>query len=882
MDFDPRELGCLCDLCPLSEDRVGRPVPSEWPTGAPRALLIAERPGGEEVKADAPLVGKAGQELMQSLKSIGISRNEVALSNAIMCRPPDDNLDRLLNQVKKLNKKRLLAGEELVPTPMQCCLPRLRREIARCPDVIALGKVPFQAITGHNTSITEARGGPIEILVDSPEPWGREDSFTIRLLPAFNPAHVMRFKRWRGPLRSDLGRAFRWFGPGLDWTPPKAIFAPKPERLRAFLDALRGKRFSVFDVETSPGFPEAEHYDPCFDKLRCLGIGVASGHAVVIPFRSIETGEGPSTWYTREEFRAIVAMIREYLGDPSYSKGGWNSRVYDALVLKSHFGIYPTPNIDGIALHRVAEPEMRHNLGLAGSIYTDVDKWKAGHTATTTADDRELWTYNATDCVVTAKTIPQVAAVAKQRGMTEQAATFAKLMDVCRDLHVNGIRVDQEKRREWDRKLLVQARQHRARVQELAGMPKLNPASFMQLADLLFEKLKIVPYTYSEKSGDPSTGDDSLRAFLSSTWGLPDSTKVLISAIRDFRRVTKRRGVVVRLRPITEPYVEEVELADVGNEDEDEAGPETKTTRRRKAAKAKERACGLVLPDGRVHADWNAHGTTGWRFSSSGPNLQNVENKLRDLFIASPGNVLVGCDEAQLELRMMAGLSGSAYYLERFNTPDADPHRDLCVDLFGPKFLDLSKDQQKKLRRCVKELTYASLYGAEDETKLEVITSAEDENTEQLVFPDFTLREVHAFTEAWHRRNPEVKTWWESIILTFRRQHYLVEPVMGLRLDFLDGEEPNKLYNYQCQSGGAAMVHRALFRFLPEVPFFQWGPGTGLIQQAHDSLVVECPESEGERVKKLLEEAMTEHGRQFGLDLPFLGEGKQGRTLKDV
>ena len=909
-------------------------------------------------------------------------------------------------------------------------------------------------------------------------------------------------------------------------------------------------------METSPGFPEEEHYDPNFDRLRCFGIGTSDGRAIVVPFRSVVTGE--QEWYGVEEQKEIMRLLRGYLASPAWPKGGWNSRVYDAPVVKRHFGVLPTPNLDGIALHRVADPELPHSLGFVGGMYTDVDKWKAGHTATKAATDEELWQYNATDTVVTAISIGEVSKRVRERGQVEQAKTFAKLMDVCRGLHENGIAVDQVVRKAWDRKLLAQAQQHRRRVRGLASMPALNPGSAPQLSTLLFEKLKIAPYSYSEKSGEPSTEDDALRAFLSSTWDLEPKTKALITAVRDFRRVVKRRGVVVRLRPITDPYFEDETLVDFEETAEERA-------ERFKRGRDRERACGLVLPDGRVHADWLAHGTVGWRFSSSGPNLQNLENKLRDMFVPAPGNVFVGCDEAQLELRMVAGLARDRAYLDTFNYigPDphgADPHWMLCVAVFGDQFLQADKDQQKKLRRCMKELTYGcaakgtrvvtlgaegakpieelapgvdytwcwdgaryvptmikakwsrgvrdcvrvtfkwggrgniplatgeaiftidhhfilrdgtdraagdlcprdrlmpfgrwpvgsyrmvdphndggrypehrvvlglgpddlrpvhhrdengrnnqpdnlqvmesdkahaaehwdeerreqqretnarlwadrtineklaagrraspewraaneinyrkmragldraraegrgttkgqrrsrleamidkigvlpdseianmarvtreavfyfrktrgisrppkknhevvsvefvgphevwdievdhpahnfaieagifvhnSLYGAEDETKHEIVTSAEDEN-ERLIFPDFSLREVSAFTEKWKALHPEIPAWWDSLIVEYRRQKYLVEPVMGLRLDFLDGEDPNKLYNYKAQSGGAALVHKALFRFLEEVPIGKWGPGTGLIQQGHDSLVVSARRPRG-------------------------------------
>lgn len=878
MEYDPRDHGADCANCVLREERWGAPVPSEWPTN-PIALLVGEAPGEEETEKGAPFVGAAGQELSRSLAAIGIKRSQVALSNALLCRPPDNNLDRVLHRLRKENKKRALRGEDPIPTPMACCSQRLREEVAALPKVVALGKIALQALTGRVQSITEARGGPIELSV-SPEWAGTEAPFTIKILPAFHPAHVMRFKRWRGPLRADLGRAFRWFGPGLNWREPVMKFAPRPAELRLFLDSIRG-RCSVLDVETFPAFPVAEHYDANLDPLQCLGIGTADGHAIVVPFRSVETGAGWGTWYHDHEFHEIITLLKTYLSSPEWPKGGWNSRVYDASVIKHHFGIFPSPNLDGIALHRVAEPEMKHGLGIAGGIYTDVDKWKKGHKEQTVASDQEQAKYNATDTVVTAMTIQALAPIVRERKQTEQSRTFAKLMDVCRDLHTNGIRVDQAARKAWDSKLLAQAQAKRREVRELAGWPELNPASFLQLADLLFERLKIAPYEYSEKTGEPSTDDDSLRAFLSSTWGLDDRTRQLVTAIRDFRRVTKRRGVVVRLRPITESYYEDETLAEF------EETTEEREERFRRAKKGKARACGLVLPDGRVHGDWLSHGTIGWRMSSSRPNLQNVEGKLRDMFIPSEGNVFVGCDEAQLELRMVAGLAKCAYYLNAFNAPETaskeekDPHYRLCVDLFRDGFVNANADQQKKLRRAVKELTYASLYGAENEVKTEIITSSEDEN-ERLIFPDFTIRQVSAFTEAWHRRNPEIVPWWESLINEYRRQHYLTEPVMGLRLDFLDGEEPNKLYNYKPQASGSALVHLATFRMLEEIPFFYRGPGTGLVQQGHDSLVVECPEGEADHVKHVLEESMKEDGRKYGLDLSFIGEAKTGKNLKEA
>lgn len=1232
--YDPEEYGARCRECPLRLRRVGLPVPPEWNEGAV-ALAIGANPGPEETKKGRPFVGPAGLEFMRALASVGVARRRLCISNAILCCPPGaprGALERFNHELQKENKERVKEGLEPVITPMEACRPRLLNEVKALPSLITLGGTALHAVTGRAISVMEARGGPREVMIgdvfdDGGEGGRRAPGSSpltpVRLLPTLHPSFILSSRRWAGAFRADLGRAFRWFTSGLSWKEPQVLYRPTPAQFSRFLQSIRSDPFSVFDVETFPGFREQDHYDPMYDVLKCFGIGVARGLACVIPFRSVEGGG--ISFYMENEKPQIVSLIKEYLTSPLWKKAGWNSGYYDHMVVKYRLGAIAKPHLDGMVLSRLAEPELPHNLGFAGSIYTDVDKWKAGHTAVNAASDQELWIYNAKDTVVTAMAIPALAAVVKERKQDHLVSIFAKNEATCVGLHENGMYVDQNKRREWDRKLLWQANLERRKIRELASgfgaSRDLNPASFPQLADLLFGKLGIAPYRYTDL-GDPSTDDDSLRAFLSETWGLDQKRRALVSSIRDFRRVTKRRGVVVRLRPITEDYYEEPFLVDL------EESPEEREERERRIKKGKSgRAPGLVLPDGRVHGDWLFQGTAGWRFSSSNPNCfdaeteiltprgwvkfpdlkctdqvaqwesgsitfvtpismiekkftgrmvsiqnlhinlrvtadhrcllrhrktkeervfaaeeypsdwqqihsgwysgpglglsadeitvicamqadgtwdgknknpgmsfrfvkdrkivrlraaldrlgatysvserventqfkdnvrkvgirvgssplatkirsilgkekvfgpwilqasgveldqfadevwhwdgcitrmnhysssvkinadmiqavqalrgwrakiriytpssgrpnyqvdvtrrdyslttnvskkfesvsneivycvsvpstfviirrqgcvmitgqcQNVTDVLRDMFTAAPGHVLVGCDEAQLELRMVAGMAGCRYYLDSFKS-GGDPHKALCIDTFGARFEQAGKDQQKKLRRSVKELTYAGLYAASDETKLEVVTSAEEEDeagTVRLIFPDFTLREVNAFSQNWHRRNPEIEVWWERVIEKWRRDHFLAEPILGLKRDFLDGEDRNELLNYEAQSGGSALVHLATFKALDEFPFFKYGPGTGLMQQGHDSLVFEVPveherwkdrqdtkenpiEREfgycepgckclANRTARMLQDSMAADGRQYGLDVNFIGEAKIGLTWKAV
>jgi DNA polymerase I-like protein with 3'-5' exonuclease and polymerase domains len=76
---------------------------------------------------------------------------------------------------------------------------------------------------------------------------------------------------------------------------------------------------------------------------------------------------------------------------------------------------------------------------------------------------------------------------------------------------------------------------------------------------------------------------------------------------------------------------------------------------------------------------------------------------------------------------------------------------------------------------------------------------------------------------------------------TFRNMGFLTEPVMGRRRDFLDGENLNEIVNFPIQASGASLMNIALLAIWKEIPLRKWGPGTGIINQCHDSIVVECP-----------------------------------------
>ena len=137
MGWDPRDQGARCDECPLREEREGGPVPAEWPS-RPIALLVGEAPGETEVAKGRPFCGKAGLELMSALGSVGIARSHVALTNVVACRPPENKYDLIVHRLQRENKRREKADLDPIPTPAQCCRPRLLTDLSKLPKIVAL------------------------------------------------------------------------------------------------------------------------------------------------------------------------------------------------------------------------------------------------------------------------------------------------------------------------------------------------------------------------------------------------------------------------------------------------------------------------------------------------------------------------------------------------------------------------------------------------------------------------------------------------------------------------------------------------------------------------------------------------------------------------
>jgi DNA polymerase-1 len=269
--------------------------------------------------------------------------------------------------------------------------------------------------------------------------------------------------------------------------------------------------------------------------------------------------------------------------------------------------------------------------------------------------------------------------------------------------------------------------------------------------------------------------------------------------------------------------------------------------------------------DGRIHPQWKVHGTVTGRWSSS-PNFQNwpkgdgvdEHTNLRSAIVAPPGRVIVGADYSQLEMRIMASLSGDPDLMRRCMdadesdklNPEKDPHSYVASMTFGKTFLDADKKQRKALRDVAKRVVYGLNYGAGAATILAAIYDG------GYAGPPLTTRLVESTVQAYFRAFPGVPVWREKQLKTVQQSREVRSPILGRRRIFPLGEvDATVAYNYPIQSGAADIMGMRLAILAKRLPDAK--ARALLIAQVHDAIYVECDEDGVERVERIVEDSLT-------------------------
>lgn len=543
--------------------------------------------------------------------------------------------------------------------------------------------------------------------------------------------------------------------------------------------------------------------------------------------------------------------------------------------------------------------------------------------------DATLFKYNSKDNIVTARVKAPIEIEVSMRAQDAPLTRYpditipqlaAHCQEVCVGLHRVGVYIDQERRqraeswlqawthsmrqeleekvRKWGRfgkaKSDLEAEgvdgtaEFEAGAYDIGDEPSgFNPNSTKHMADLLYERMKLVPKEFTP-TGDPSSNDKALRRHLIED-NLPPEIEDIFYLIRKDRKV-RNKWLGTYVAPFSPNPLK---------------------------GKSK------LYPDGRVRAQWNGHGTLVWRYSASDPGLQTIPGDIKAMYTAAPGHILAGADMDQIHLRIIAALWGIVRYQEVF-AMGGDPHAMSAFVIFGEEFKQAKgfpggvwkgevfipngqgkwSGQAKNLRQIAKTFIYAFAYGAELDTIYQVLIKAEDAFG-RLVFKEKpgakqTFRsKVEAMRAKTLAGMPEFEAGWamEMELAVSNGQMtgeppWLADPLAGIRRDFLgglgDAAEKNEVRNFRVLTTEAVIMHMRERELLAEMPFQKYGPGTGMIIQVHDSISIELP-----RLRGMTLEESGKWGADFVADkltskipgwehVPFTASGTFGHTLLEA
>lgn len=574
----------------------------------------------------------------------------------------------------------------------------------------------------------------------------------------------------------------------------------KWEDLERWIAQLSKADLFAFDTETTS-----------LDYMRAEIVGVSfaleRGIAAYVPLHHDYAGAPEQL--DREK---VLAALKPLLEDPERGKIGHHLK-YDAHVLANHnielAGMRFDTMLESYVLNSVAS---RHDMDSAASCYLGIKTIKfediAGKGAKQLTFNQipvdKASEYAAEDADITLclhRTLwPQLGQFPKLKALYEELEQ--PLVPVLLRMEHRGVLVDRDLLRAQSREFATQMVQLTKQAHQEAGT-EFNVDSPKQLQQILFEKLQI-PVKTKTPSGQPSTNEDVLEE-LALTHPLPRT-------ILEYRALAKLKSTYTDKLP---------ELVD----------PKT----------------------GRIHTSYHQAVAATGRLSSADPNLQNIPirrpegRRIRQAFVAPQGYVLMAADYSQIELRIMAHLSGDEGLLAAFSE-DRDVHVATAAEVFSVPLYSVTPDQ----RRTAKTINFGLIYGMSPFGLARQLGIDRGSATR--------------YVERYFARYPGVKRFMDETRQSARETGF-VETVSGRRLylpDIRSGNSAMRQYNERSainapmQGTAADIIKRAM------ISVDAWcqreDAPARLIMQVHDELVLEVRTDAVESVTAAIRDRMTSAG----------------------
>ena len=458
----------------------------------------------------------------------------------------------------------------------------------------------------------------------------------------------------KGLVKTEEQEIFEKETKNIENTPHDYQLIDTPDKIHGLVNKLSGYKEICFDTETTSA-------DANLAELVGLSFAVQKGEGFYVP-----VPEG------KEKAIEILNYFEKLFSDKNIIWIGQNIK-YDMLVLKWYGKELKGEVFDTMVAHYVIEPEGRRGMDLLSEQYLGyvpvsitelIGKKGKNQGNMRDVEVQKAADYAAEDADVTL----QLKDIFKPLNKEKEVETiFYKvdnpLVKVLTGMEYEGVKIDEGFLIEYSRQLEKEASTFEENVYEQAGV-RFNLASPKQLGEVLFDKLKLDPKAKKTKTGQYATGEDVLVK-------LAHEHKIA-DDILSFRELTKLRNTYVDTLP------------------------------------------NIVNPrSGRVHTSFNQTVAVTGRLSSTNPNLQNIPvrtergREIRKAFIPRDENhILLSADYSQIELRIVAAISGDKNMCEAFKN-GMDIHTATAAKVFGVSNEDVSKEQRYK----AKSVNFGIIYG---------------------------------------------------------------------------------------------------------------------------------------------------------------------------
>lgn len=580
--------------------------------------------------------------------------------------------------------------------------------------------------------------------------------------------------------------------------------------LDAWLDKLRAAPYWVLDTET-------DGLDYMTANLIGLSFATAAGEAAYLPVAH-DYLDAPE----QLDRDTVLARLKPLLEDTDSRKVGQNLKFDQSILARYGIelrGIWSDTMLESYVLNSVAgrhdmDSLSERHLGHQTITFEEVAGKGKNQLTFNQIPLEQAATYAAEDADVTLRLHevlwPQLEQEAGLASVLQEMEV--PLLSVLSRMERNGVLIDPALLGRHSMELTTRLAELESKAHELAGEP-FNLASTKQLQGILFEKLGL-PVLKKTPGGAPSTNEEVL-AELALDYPLP-------AVLLEYRGLAKLKSTYTDKLPQ------------------------------------------MINPaTGRVHTSYHQAVTATGRLSSTDPNLQNIPvrneegRRIRQAFIAGAGNQIIAADYSQIELRIMAHLSGDAGLLRAFSE-GKDIHRATAAEVFGLPLEQVSAEQ----RRSAKAINFGLIYG------MSAFGLAR-----QL---GIGRNDAQRYMDLYFERYPGVLTYMERTREQAHAQGY-VETLFGRRLQLPDIRSRNAMrrkgaeraaINAPMQGTAADIIKRAMLAVdawlaTPEAD------GIRMIMQVHDELVFEVPQEKVALCSAKVRELMQ---HSAALDVPLLVE----------